>query len=327
MDKSENEFVCANNAKSKNEFVCANNAKIYDDLLRTGKISSPNVCDNYGYSSIHQLPLTALLENIDPITMFSYLLTCEHPADVNRRTTRVGKRSPMHQAALFGINDIIKCLIDFGGDRKLESSIDGSPNMTPLDIATEDKNEELINLLTENKNEELIKLLEEYFPSEEDKLASQLKYKKIVDSQFKDIGHPRFRQEEIDIKYESLERCLQAVKSGDLELLVQYLEHLDVRMGVSLTLIAIEKEHTHLFGCLFEKLVCEKVFDSISDESVVPLIYSGIDTTCRKPSEYVVDVINRSRVLSLFKILYPKYIFVDIDSIIELVQTLELDGM
>jgi hypothetical protein len=131
-------------------------------------------------------------------------------------------------------------------------------------------------------------------------------------------------------------------------------------MTLSLTQIAIQNNYPRLFGCLFEKLVREKVFKSISDESVEPeefknnyylsvgpeelwsktdksvepLLYIGVEPTpfdeCdywAKPSEYVVDVINRSRVLSLFKILYPKYIFFDVESIIELVQTLELDGM
>ena len=47
----------------------------------------------------------------------------------------------------------------------------------------------------------------------------------------------------------------------------------------SLTLVAIERDHIHLMGCLLEKLVHEMVFDSINDESVEALLYIGLDVT------------------------------------------------
>ena len=82
-------------------------------------------------------------------------------------------------------------------------------------------------------------------------MASQLECKRRVDSKFKDNGHPRFKQVQIDLKYQSID----AVKTGDLNLLTQSLPHVDVRMAVSLTLVAIERDHIHLLVCLLEKLV------------------------------------------------------------------------
>ena len=160
-------------------------------------------------------------------------------------------------------------------------------------------------------------------------MASQLECKRRVDSKFKDIGHPRFKQAAIDLKYHSLSLSIDAVRTGDLNLLTQSLPHVDVRMAVSLTLVAIERDHIHLMGCLLEKLVRERAFEVRNDKSVEPLLYIGLDATpcsaCSpqsKPSADVVDIVNRSRVLCLFKILYHKYIFLDVNSIFDLVQVL-----
>ena len=69
----------------------------------------------------------------------------------------------------------------------------------------------------------------------------------------------RFKQAAIDLKYHSLSLAIDAVKTGDLDLLAQSLPHVDVRMAVSLTLIAIERDHIHLMGCLLEKLCVHTV--------------------------------------------------------------------
>ena len=165
-------------------------------------------------------------------------------------------------------------------------------------------------------------------------MASQLECKRRVDSKFKDRGHPRFKQVQIDLKYQSLSLSIDAVKTGDLNLLAQSLPHVDVRMAVSLTLVAIERDHIHLLDCLLEKLVRERVFEVRNDKSVEPLLYIGLDaapySACSpqsKPSADVVDIVNRSRVLCLFKILYHKYIFLDINSIFDLVQVLLCEGL
>ena len=86
-----------------------------------------------------------------------------------------------------------------------------------------------------------------------------------------------------------------------------YTNYLDVRMAVSLTLVAIERDQIHLMGCLLEKLVRERVFEVRNNKSVEPLLYIGLDATpcfaCSpqsKPSADVVDIVNRSRVLCLF---------------------------
>ena len=161
-------------------------------------------------------------------------------------------------------------------------------------------------------------------------LAFQLECKRRVDSKFKDRGHPRFKQAEIDLKFQSID----AVKTGDLNLLAQSLPHVDVRMAVSLTLVAIERDHIHLLGCLLEKLTREKAYERRNEKSVEPLLYIGLDATpysaCSpqsKPSADVVDIVNRSRVLCLFKILYHKYIFLNVNSIFDLVQVLLCEGL
>ena len=160
-------------------------------------------------------------------------------------------------------------------------------------------------------------------------MASQLECKRNVDSKFKDNGHPRFKQVQIDLKYHSLSLSIDAVKTGDLNLLAQSLPHVDVQMAVSLTLVAIELDHIHLMGCLLEKLVRERAFEVRNDKSVESLLYIGLNAipyfACSpqsKPSADVVDIVNRSRVLCLFKILYHKYIFLNVNSIFDLVQTL-----
>ena len=99
-------------------------------------------------------------------------------------------------------------------------------------------------------------------------------------------------------------------------------------------LVAIERDHIRLRGCLLEKLVRERVFAVRNDKSVEPLLYIGLDATpysaCSpqsKPSADVIDIVNRSVVLCLFKILYHKYIFLDIISIFDLVQVLLCEGL
>jgi len=136
------------------------------------------------------------------------------------------------------------------------------------------------------------------------------------------------------LKYHCLSLSIDAVKTGNLKILLQSLPRVDVRMAVSLTLIAIERDHIHLIGCLLEKLVHESVCKVRNDKSVEPLLYIGLDaTSCSvcspqsKPSADVVNIVNRSLVLCLFKILYHKYIFLDVNSIFDLVQVLLCEGL
>ena len=172
-------------------------------------------------------------------------------------------------------------------------------------------------------------------------MTSQLECKRRVDSIFKDRGHPRFKEAAIDLKYHSLSLSIDAVKTGDLNLLTMSLPHvggwdLDCKicMAVPLTLVAIERDHINLMGCLLEKLVHERAFEVRNDKSIEPLLYIGLDATpysaCSpqsKPSADVVDIVNRSRVLCLFKILYHKYIFLDVNWIFNLVQVLLYEGL
>jgi hypothetical protein len=93
-------------------------------------------------------------------------------------------------------------------------------------------------------------------------------------------------------------------------------------MAVSLTLFAIEQERNHLMGSLFEKLVNEEALQVVKDKSIEPLLLTGLVTTIKNNSPEIVEMVNRSRILSLFKILYHKFIYLDINSIFELIQVM-----
>ena len=80
----------------------------------------------------------------------------------------------------------------------------------------------------------------------------------------------------------------------------------------------------------------KRAFEVSDDKSVKPLLYNGLDAThCATPySRYsfipsadFVDIVNQSRVLCLFKLLYHKYIFLDVNSIFDLVQVLLYEGL
>ena len=71
--------------------------------------------------------------------------------------------------------------------------------------------------------------------------------------------------------------------------------------------------------------------DSLVSEREYMLFLNKYNSACSpqsKPSADVVDiVVNRSRVLCLFKILYHKYIFLNVNSIFDLVQVLLCEGL
>ena len=75
-------------------------------------------------------------------------------------------------------------------------------------------------------------------------MTAQLECKRRIDSMFKDKGRPRFKQAEIVLKFQPI----GTVKTGDLELFQQCLSYVDVLMAISLTIVAVEKEHSHLIG-------------------------------------------------------------------------------
>jgi hypothetical protein len=173
------------------------------------------------------------------------------------------------------------------------------------------------------------------FNNHREKLFSQLEAKRRVDSNFKYRGRPRFQEAEIDLKYQSLRRAIDAVISGDSGLLQQSLPHVDMQMAVSLTIIAVENDRLHLLCCCSEKVPLKSLFGLRNDKTIEPLLYSAVlDATpyfiCdreNKPHAEGVECVNRSRVLCLFKILYHKYIYLSVESILSLVQTLMVEGL
>ncbi len=83
---------------------------------------------------------------------------------------------------------------------------------------------------------------------------SQLECKRRLDSIFAEMGRPRFKQAEIDVKYQSLSRSIDAVVSGNLVLLQESIPHINAHMAVSLALAAVERDRSHLLNCLLERI-------------------------------------------------------------------------
>jgi hypothetical protein len=306
-------------------FLQSMDPEIHNNMLLTGRISNVDIrSSDTGGSVLHTNSLwynfyKNIGENVDVFdikTCLSYALTCDPPANVNARN--MSGCTPIWEAAINYNSRAVKVLIDFGCDRTIECKNyqTGNKLATPLDVAKD------FNSVDVEKTE-TIRLLAEYFPEEEDKLICQLECKRLVDSKFKDIGKPRFNQDQIDLKYYSLERCLAAVKEGNLDILTQSILHVDLRMAVSLTVVAIKRDHINLMDCLFERLVREENgLKCIIDKSIEPILLSGLNATFRSKSPEIVEMVSRSRVLSFFKILYHKFIFLDVITILELVQVM-----
>ncbi len=139
--------------ENKSKFICAKEATTCDNLLLDGRISNADVrTDAYlgCWSGLHAITfIGSVNEDIDTDILIYYLLTCDPPADVNGINS-YGK-TPMWMAAYKNNTSAVKVLIDFGGDRtiKTNSNNDYDPNMTPLDIAKKENNQETITMLTE----------------------------------------------------------------------------------------------------------------------------------------------------------------------------------
>ena len=165
--------------------------------------------------------------------------------------------------------------------------------------------------------------------------------------------HKRFKQAEIDLKYSSLSRLISAVKTGSF-IYVDDLQHVDMRMTVSLLLASIKRDHFHLLGSLLNKIKqptkpdvanlngrplythkAQILFDLKNVRSIETPLYIGLDPIpysillYRYPKPRAVDmtIVDRSRVLCLFKILYHKFIFLNVESIFNLAQTLFLETL
>ena len=134
--------------KNLSKFIDAREATTYDNLLLDGRISNADVRNDYGRSGLHEIPYIGRWNYGVTEMLLSYLLTCDPPADVNGRN-RWGC-TPMWWAAHVNNTSAVKVLIDFGGDRTIKTNSDSAkPNKTPLDIAKEENNQEIIELLTE----------------------------------------------------------------------------------------------------------------------------------------------------------------------------------
>ena len=138
------------------QFTDARDPALYDQLLSNGIVSNAAVRNGAEQTVLHRIPQIGV-ENkgVNTVELLSYVLTSDPSPDVNARDS--AGHTPMAVAALSNNIAATKLLIDFGGDRTIRSNSDtgSNPNSTPLDIAKQ------------SNNEEIVKLLAEYFPSEE----------------------------------------------------------------------------------------------------------------------------------------------------------------
>lgn len=313
-----------------------------------------------------------------------YLLTSEPKMKINAKTAT--GRTAISLAAWYNRVEFLKLLIDFNGDRDL---VDNS-NQTPLFWARIAKCKEAEDILTG------------YFPKEDDKLHSQMAAKLKVDDIFsKKALSRRFDNKLVDLKYSSI----QAVYTGNFDLLEKSMPLIDNVMLLSLTTLAAKEDQVHLLDYLCEKYRGSKKIrgvndgeiknitdsqskpsrgafegwaeekESLSDPSSCSVLFmnkkatnvlnfrdengcsildllnsemkSSITSTSSQSTDDAMEtfllcgmdpfprqcaanatlerIIDRSRVLALFKILYHKYIFLDILSILNLVQTLMIE--
>jgi hypothetical protein len=313
-----------------NNLLYSKNIKEINEVLLSGQISSTDIRNDREESCLHTLVYSSTFEgnNKKMYNILLYLLTCVNPPNIDG--LNIWNESPALICARFNKLEYMNALINFSANRSIKSNRNSSnPVSTALNVSI--KRHYLNNKFFDESIKlkynctEVIKLLKKYYPSEEEKLNYQLKCKETVDSIFDtDIGYPRFDKEKVDLKYQSIE----AVKTGDLNLLIQSLLYVDTNMAISLTIVAIEREHYHLLNCLIEKLTFEKAFNLRYDKSVEPLIYIGINANPINVSNYLIntcefiDINIRARILSLFKIFYHKYIYLDVNTIFELVQIL-----
>ena len=197
-------------------------------------------------------------------------------------------------------------------------------------------------------------MLSSYYPSEESKLNIQLNHKVMVDSLFKLLGRNRFKQYEIDAKFLSITAVIsgdlnllaRSLPYVDIQMAVSLAivaiekEHLHLMdclcekiRGFYQDDVYSEDQYTNCFNLRFAKLQKENpMFNSCirwwkGGKSIEALFYSGLDASDCDFSKgswrryedlyilYIDDIINKSRVLSLFKILYYKFIYLNIESI------------
>ena len=372
--------------KSVFEFLHSREIICFDRCLSMGmdintKDQSWLACD---YTALHYLA-GEQEKNTDKDTDLAavmYLLTSEPKMKINAKNA-IG-RTAISLAAWYNRVDFLKLLIDFNGDRDL---VDNS-NQTPLYWAKIAKCKEAEEILTG------------YFPKEDEKLHSQMEAKLQVEKFFsKNALSKRFGYKLVDLKYSSI----QAIYTGNFNLLKKSMPLIDNAMLLSLTTLAAKEDQVHLLVYLCEKYRSSKMiregydgeiekvtgsqfkpsygvferFDGDGEEkesssstfavnkcatnvlnvrdedgySILDLLdceakstssqsttnYDAMETflLCgmdpiphnrrARSSRTLERIIDRSRVLAVFKILYHKYIFLDILSIFSLVQTLMIE--
>ena len=161
-----------------------------------------------------------------------YLLTSEPKMNINAKNAT--GRTAMSLAAWYNRVDFLKLLIDFNADREIVDNV----NQSPLYWAKNANCKEAEEILTG------------YFPKEDDKLHSQMEAKLKVDNIFcKNALGKRFGNKLVDLKYSSI----QAIYTGNFDLLKKSIKLIDNAMLLSLTTLAAKEGQVHILGYLCEK--------------------------------------------------------------------------
>lgn len=277
-----------NSKKNIENFTYAIDPSVYDDIMRRGKID---------YAEHYRAAIVQASSFHTGDEALSYLLTLDpgfveggedssHSHSMSMSMSRSmsmsvhEEPSPVHCAAYYNKATALKLLIDFDYCRKKVCNR-GSPvkykswtrGLTPFEIASYDSKDR-------RASSRAVHVLQNYWPTYGEKLASRLACKLKIDSLFEKSGRePRFKKAEIDLKFQPI----SAVLSGDLHLLMQSLPHVDQLTAIPLTIVAFEKDHSHLLGCLCDKLrIRSKPSWHIkhhphASKLIGPLLYSGLD--------------------------------------------------
>jgi len=222
----------------------------------------------------------------------------------------------------------------------------------------DEENREYISTLPEHKKSRMPILMKHANMPESERMTKILESKEKLDKELKKQNFKRHDGDKIDRKYESVKELID----GNIAKFKENLPNYDVNIMLSCLIISIEKDLVivyddilnflcrNIFKFYGRHLICKENFLNTTFDIVIKsysnnvnlfslcveyfykkpfevehLLYIGISPYISKtfyPSTSIIDCIIRSRILSLFKILYHKYVYLDVQTIFDLVQVL-----
>jgi hypothetical protein len=222
----------------------------------------------------------------------------------------------------------------------------------------DEENRKYILTLPEHKKTRIPIVTKHDNMPESERMLKILESKEKLDKELKKQSFKRHQGEEIDRKYVSV----KALIDGNIAKFKENLPNYDVNIMLSCLIISIEKDLVidyndiliflckNIFNFYGRHLICTENFLNTTFDIIINsygnnvnlfslcveyfykkpfeiehLLYIGISPHISKtfrPSISIIESIIRSRILCLFKILYHKYIYLDVQTIFDLVQVL-----